>query len=84
VASTIASDYESWKYLRRAIKWYNAYQQCMACYLFLVSSSRWPASRRCARAQLSLRQPLRRLTARSPHTVASAANGGRGRRQQRA
>jgi hypothetical protein len=35
VASTIASDYESWKYLRRAIKWYNAYQQCMACYLFL-------------------------------------------------
>lgn len=35
LASTIASDYESWKYLRRAIKWYNAYQQCMACYLFL-------------------------------------------------
>lgn len=37
VALAIASDYESWKCLRRAIKWYNAYQRNMACYLFVVS-----------------------------------------------
>lgn len=37
MALAIASDYESWKCLRRAIKWYNAYQRNMACYLFVVS-----------------------------------------------
>ncbi|PRW56461.1 hypothetical protein C2E21_4630 [Chlorella sorokiniana] len=35
-ALSIASDYESWGYLRRSIKWYDIYQRSMACYVYLT------------------------------------------------
>lgn len=70
VALSIANDYERWKYLRRSLKWYNKYQQCMACYLYLVSSpssgslglAAMPACKDAwCRCWLVPRHPIRRL-----------------------